>query len=133
MIPKKTREFFVSLMEAMEEGTPVIYERESDRYSGIFCEKIINRYIEEGVVELVEEVDGVVTIILNGRDDFISGFARGVQEAKNGNDLLYADYNANPFAFSIGYEHYKKVSGKKGVPAGYVCHGFELDGSIHTQ
>lgn len=45
-------------------------------------------------------------MIINNHQDFLTGFASGVNEARLGRDQYYADYNANPFAFSVGYEHY---------------------------
>ena len=58
-----------------------------------------------------------------------------VREAKNGADQSYADYNANPFAFSVGFEHFHQISKKKRQLVGYVCHGFERDdtGLVHSQ
>lgn len=132
MIPKKTREFFTSLMEAQAQGTAITYDKDTECYSGIFDTKTLNKFIDEGVLELVDEIDGLVTIILNGRDDFLSGFAGGMKEASNGNDQYYADYNANAFAFSVGYEHYIRIT-KKRLPTDYVCHGFEVNGEIYNQ
>ena len=73
--------------------------------------------------------------MINNRDDFLSSFAAGVREAKNGSDQAYADYNANPFAFSVGYEHFHQIAKKKRQIHGYICHGFEREdtGLIHQQ
>ena len=73
--------------------------------------------------------------MINNRDDFLSSFAAGISEAKNGNDQSYADYNANPFAFSVGYEHFHQIAKKKRQLVGYICHGFERDdtGLVHQQ
>ena len=134
MISKKVRELFVSLMEASDDS-PVSYDVETDQYSGCFNNEVVDKYIALGALELVEEGNGSVTILLNNRDYFLSSFAAGVREANNGSDQSYADYNANPFAFSVGYEHFHQISKKKQKISGYVCHGFEREdtGLIHQQ
>ncbi len=134
MISKKVRELFVSLMEATDDS-PVSYDIESEQYNGFFNSVVLNKYIELGAIELVEEQGGATTILLNGRDDFLSSFTAGVREAKNGSDQSYADYNANPFAFSIGYEHFHQVAKKKRNFNGYICQGFEREdtGLVHQQ
>lgn len=123
MISKKVRELFVSLMEAAD-ASPVTYHTETEQYSGTFNNVVVDKYVELGVLEFVEVGSGLTTILINNRDDFLSSFAAGVKEAKNGSDQAYADYNANPFAFSVGYEHFHQISKKKREIDGYVCHGF---------
>ncbi len=134
MISKKVRELFVSLMEATEHSS-VTYDMETEQYSGFFNEVVLNKYIDIAAIELVESGSGGTVILINGRDDFISSFAAGVREAKNGNDQSYADYNANPFAFSIGYEHFLYLNKKPRQLKDYVCHGFYNDETcaIHSQ
>ena len=134
MISKKVRELFVSLMEATEDG-PVSYDMETEQYTGFFNELLINKYIELGALELVQEGSGPTIIILNQRSDFLSSFTAGVKEAQNGNDQGYADYNAIPFAFSIGYEHFLFLNKKPRQLVGYICHGFINDntGELHQQ
>lgn len=135
MISKKVRELFVSLMEATNDA-PVCYDVETEQYCGFFNTAVVDKYIELGALELVEGgSNSATTILLNNRDDFLSSFAAGVREAKNGADQSYADYNANPFAFSVGYEHFHQISKKKRQLIGYICHGFENDetGLIHQQ
>jgi hypothetical protein len=134
VISKKVRELFVSLMEATE-GSAVSYDVETEQYSGFFNNAVVNKYIELGALELVEGGSGMTVILINNRDDFLSSFAAGIREAKNGSDQSYADYNANPFAFSVGYEHLHQISKKKRQLIGYICHGFENDetGLIHQQ
>ncbi len=134
MISKKVRELFVSLMEATD-NSPVSYDIESEQYSGYFNSAVVNKYIELGALELVENSNDYTTILLNNRDDFLSSFAAGVREAKNGADQAYADYNANPFAFSVGYEHFHHISKKKRQLITYICHGFENNetGLVHHQ
>lgn len=134
MISKKVRELFVSLMEASNDSS-ISYDIETEQYSGYFNNAVVNKYIELGALELVEDNSGATTILLNNRDDFLSSFAAGVREAKNGADQSYADYNANPFAFSVGYEHFHQMSKKKRQLIGYICHGFENDetGLVHQQ
>lgn len=134
MISKKVRELFVSLMEATD-NSPISYDIESEQYSGYFNSAVVNKYIELGALELVENSNDYTTILLNNRDDFLSSFAAGVREAKNGADQAYADYNANPFAFSVGYEHFHHISKKKRQLITYICHGFENNetGLVHHQ
>ncbi len=134
MISKKVRELFVSLMEATNDSA-VTYDVETEQYSGFFNNTVVDKYIELGAIELVESNSGATVILLNNRDDFLSSFAAGVREAQNGNDQSYADYNANPFAFSIGYEHFHHMTKKKRRLSGYICHGFENDetGLVHQQ
>jgi hypothetical protein len=112
MISKKVRELFVSMMEASND-TPIVYDNQTDQYSGYFNKMVVDKYIDLGALLFVEECTEQITLLLNNRDDFLSSFAAGVREASLGNDQAYADYNANPFAFSIGYEHYQKVIKKK--------------------
>lgn len=136
MISKKIREFFGSLMEAKKEGTPVIYDNGSEQYTGVFNQALVNKFLKEGVIELVNHENGLTTILLNGREDFLSGFASGINEASLGHDQYYADYNANPFAFSIGFEHYqtylkqRKKTSTNGVT--YFCHGITCENSGET-
>lgn len=134
MISKKVRELFVSLMEASDDCS-VSYDVETEQYSGFFNSAVVNKYIELGALEIVEGGSGPLTILINNRDDFLSSFAAGVREANNGSDQAYADYNANPFAFSVGYEHFHQISKKKRQINGYICHGFEREdtGLIHQQ
>jgi hypothetical protein len=134
MISKKVRELFVSLMEASDDSA-VSYDAETEQYSGFFNSTVVDKYIELGALELVDGGTGTTIILLNNRDDFLSSFAAGVREAQNGNDQSYADYNANPFAFSVGYEHFHQIAKKKRRLSGYICHGFERDdtGLVHLQ
>lgn len=134
MISKKVRELFVSMMEASD-NTPVIYNRHTEQYSGYFNKGVVNKYIELGALLFVEASDGQITLLLNNRDDFLSSFAAGVREAKLGHDQAYADYNANPFAFSVGFEHYQHVTKKSSKYMSYLCHGFENadTGLVHSQ
>jgi hypothetical protein len=57
------------------------------------------------------------------KSNFLSGFASDVNEEKLGRDQYYADYNANPFAFSVGYEHFLYMNKKPKKLEGYECHG----------
>jgi len=134
VISKKVRELFVSLMEATDDAA-VTYDVETDQYSGYFNSSVVDKYIELGALELVEGVSDSITILINNRDDFLSSFAAGVREAILGNDQAYADYNANPFAFSVGFEHYHQMAKKKRQLQDYICHGFENTetGLIHLQ
>ncbi|ALO34807.1 hypothetical protein CMT41_08810 [Colwellia sp. MT41] len=134
MISKKVRELFVSFMEATDDS-PVSYDMETEQYRGAFNPVVVDKYIELGALELVDDGSGDITILINNRDDFLSSFAAGIREAKNGSDQAYADYNANPFAFSVGYEHFHKIAKKKRPNQEYICHGFEniATGLIHLQ
>jgi len=128
-------------MEAADDS-PISYDIETEQYSGFFNNAVVDKYIELGALELVKaernekyEENGPITILINNRDDFLSSFAAGAREANNGSDQSYADYNANPFAFSVGYEHFHKISKKKRPTMGYIFHGFERQdtGLIHQQ
>ncbi len=134
MISKKVRELFVSLMEASGDS-PVNYDVETEQYSGFFNNAVVDKYIVLGALELVEGGSGATTILINNRDDFLSSFTAWAKEASNGNDQAYADYNANPFAFSVGYEHFLQINKKPRQLIGYICHGFMDDntGELHTQ
>jgi hypothetical protein len=133
MISKKVRELFVSLMEATD-ASSVSYDAETEQYNGCFNSSVVDKYIELGALELVEGISGI-TILINNRDDFLSSFAAGAREAMNGSDQSYADYNANPFAFSVGYEHFHQIAKKKRPINDYICHGFEREDTslIHQQ
>lgn len=126
MISKKIRELFVSLMEANSGNSAslVTFNPENEIYSGSFNEVVLNKFVHEGVFEIVDAEGDFTNLLMNHRDDFLSGFASGVNEAKLGRDQYYADYNANPFAFSIGYEHFLHMNKKPKKLEGYDCHGF---------
>lgn len=121
-------------MEAADDAA-VSYDNETEQYSGYFNSNVVDKYIDLGALELVQGETSAITILINNRDDFLSSFASGVREAGNGADQAYADYNANPFAFSVGYEHFHQISKKKRQLQGYICHGFENTetGLIHLQ
>jgi len=85
VISKKVRELFVSLMEAAADA-PVCYEVETDQYRGYFNSSVVDKYIELGALELIDGGDGEICLLINNRDDFLSSFAAGVSEAKNGSD-----------------------------------------------
>lgn len=128
-IPKKQREFFVSLMEATNNGdTPVIYEAEKDAYHGEFNSVVVDKLKDLGAILVVEGALGK-TVLINEREDFLSGFAAGALAARNGDDQYMCDYQSNPYSFSCGYEHYQHRQKKcQKTPykdaTGYVCHGF---------
>jgi hypothetical protein len=135
VISKKVRELFVSLMEASNNESAVQYDVETEQYTGYFNSGLVDKYIDFGALELVEEGSGATIILLNNREDFLSGFASGVNEARLGRDQYYADFNSNPFAFSLGYEHFLHINKKPRNLIGYLCHGFINDetGEIHVQ
>jgi hypothetical protein len=102
----------------------VKFDPETEIYSGTFNMVLLNKFIHEGVFEVVDSHGGPTNVLMNNSDDFLSGFASGVNEAKLGRDQYYADYNANPFAFSVGYEHFLYMNKKPKKLEGYKCHGF---------
>nr|WP_252730828.1 hypothetical protein [Colwellia sp. E2M01] len=121
-------------MEASDSAA-VYYDVETEQYTGYFNAAVVDKYIDLGALELVEKQGDEVTILLNNRDDFLSSFAAGIREAANGNDQSYADYNANPFAFSVGFEHFHQLAKKKRPNPDYICHGIESPktGLVHQQ
>jgi hypothetical protein len=135
MISKKIRELFVSLMEAENQDSPVMYDSETEQYTGYFNETVVNKFITEGALELVSNESALICLIINNRNDFLSGFASGVNEARLGRDQYYADFNSNPFAFSVGFEHFLQKSKKPKHLVGYKCHGFinDVSGDIFSQ
>lgn len=102
----------------------VRFDPETEIYSGSFNTILLDKFIKEGVFEVVDSDADVTNLLMNRRDDFLSGFASGVNEAKLGRDQYYADYNANPFAFSIGYEHFLYMNKKPKNLVDYNCYGF---------
>jgi hypothetical protein len=108
-----------------KESALVSFDSETDLYSGSFNKTLLNKFINEGVFELVDTAGDYTTLIMNNREDFLSGFASGVNEARLGRDQYYADYNASPFAFSVGYEHFLYMNKKPKRLEGYLCHGFK--------
>jgi hypothetical protein len=123
------------MMEAESHNSAVIFDTETEQYTGYFNESVVNKFINEGALALVDNNDGLICLIMNNREDFLSGFASGVNEARLGRDQYYADYNASPFAFSVGYEHFIFMNKKPRQLIGYICHGFVNDetGEVHTQ
>lgn len=113
-------------MEASDNNrfSMVRFDPETEIYSGAFNGALLNKFIHEGVFEVVDRDKDVTHLLMNHRDDFLSGFASGVKEAKLGRDQYYADYNANPFAFSVGYEHFLYRNKKPKRLEGYACYGF---------
>ena len=102
----------------------VSFDPVTEVYTGIFNPSVLDKFIGHGALELVENKDGVSSVLINNHLDFLSGFAQGVNEASLGRDQYYADYNANPFAFSVGYEHHLFMQKKPKRLEGYLCHGF---------
>ncbi|HHY0551858.1 TPA: hypothetical protein ACVU5P_004177 [Vibrio parahaemolyticus] len=139
-IPKKQLTLIVELMEALPPGdyasnpaVELVPNGSEPAYLGYFNEDALGALQRAGIIELLAlHDDGDHVVKIKERDDFLSAFAAGVSEARNGNDLHYADYSCHQFAFTCGYEHYNaRQSAKRKPPAyslsdGYVCHGFEL-------
>ena len=136
-IPKKQLNFIVELMSALPiDGTQYQWQPEVSycphdfAYFGYFDKTIINKMQQIGVITIIgEHDDEMQSVLLVERDDFLSSFAAGVREAMLGNDLHYADYNSNQYAFSCGYEHCKnRLKKKNTLPYNrnieHVCHGF---------
>ena len=140
-IPKKQLNLIVELMEALpSDGTEYKYHPtvllipHDEIYVGYFDTTIIDKMQKTGVIELLGiHDDDQQAIRIIERDDFLSSFAAGANEARNGNDLHYADYSNNQYAFSCGYEHWQNRNGKKKRPPAYdtnneyVCHGFIMN------
>jgi hypothetical protein len=100
------------------------FDPETEIYSGAFNTALVDKFIQQGAFELVDTDGDITALLMNNRDDFLSSFASGVKEAKLGRDQYYADYNASPFAFSVGYEHFISMNKKPKRLADYHCHGF---------
>lgn len=148
-IPKKQLNLVVELMEALPlDGTKyefhpdVTYCPHDEVYFGYFDTSIINKMQQIGVITILGHHDDEQQAIkLVERDDFLASFAAGANEARNGNDMLYADYNSNQYAFTAGYQHWTNRCGKSKKPAQYstereyVCHGMicEDTNEIHRQ
>jgi hypothetical protein len=113
-------------MEANSGNSPALVnvDPKTEIYSGSFNTTLLDKLIHEGVFEVVNSDGDFTNFLMNHRDDFLSGFAFGVNEAKLGRDQYYADYNANHFAFSVGYEHFLYMNKKPKKLAGDKCHGF---------
>jgi hypothetical protein len=49
--------------------------------------------------------------------------------------MSYGDYQSNPMAFAIGYEHFLDLSKKPKQLIGYIFHGFldEETGEVQVQ
>ncbi|EGQ9764631.1 MULTISPECIES: hypothetical protein [Vibrio] len=150
-IPKKQLSLIIELMEAMpmdgtEYETPPQVELipNDEIYIGYFDKTVIDKMQFVGLIELVGVFDDERQALkLIQRDDFLSSWEAGVREARLGNDLHYADYSNNQYAFSAGYEHWharnkKALKGRMihySSEAEFVCHGFidATTGEIHKQ
>ena len=150
-VPKKQISLLIDLMEALSmDGTSydtpprVEIIPHDEVYVGYFDTTVIDKLISMGVIELLGLFDDERQLIkLVERDDFLSSWAAGVNEARNGQDLHYADYSNHQLAFSAGYEHWhnrnkKALKGKLthySRAIEYVCHGFLCQESqgIHQQ
>lgn len=113
-------------------------------YIGYFDTEVINKMQTAGILSLLAVQDDERQVLkLVEREDFLSSFEAGAREARLGNDLHYADYANNQYAFSCGYEHWQarnKHAGKSrfthySLSNEFVCHGFiEADsGDIYRQ
>tara|TARA_R110000751_G_scaffold299347_1_gene410073 strand:- start:174186 stop:174401 length:216 start_codon:yes stop_codon:yes gene_type:complete len=60
----------------------VKYDPDTEIYSGAFNVAVLNKFINEGVFEVVDSDADGIQLLMNHRDDFLSGFASGVKEAK---------------------------------------------------
>lgn len=122
-------------MDGSQYDTPpqVEFIPNDEIYIGYFDTTIIDKMQAVGLVELVGVFDDERQALkIIQRDDFLSSWAAGANEARNNNDLHYADYSNNQYAFSAGYEHFKNRQKKalKGRFTHYssdiefICHGF---------
>ncbi|WP_318491935.1 hypothetical protein [Photobacterium leiognathi] len=137
-IPKKQLNLIISLMEAMPlDGTKyshqhdVYYDPNDEIYYGCFDVPTLHRLQSMHIITIVGEHDNEEQAIkINHRLDFLTSFESGVTEARNGNDLYYADYASHQYAFTCGFEHYQNRLKKEGrnvaynIDKEYVCHGF---------
>jgi hypothetical protein len=64
----------------------VKFDPETEIYSGTFNMVLLNKFIHEGGFEVVDSDGDFTNLLMNHRDDFLSGFASGVNEAKLGRD-----------------------------------------------
>lgn len=125
-----------------EHYVDVYYCPFDDVYCGYFDSCILDKMQSIHVITIIAiHDDESYAIRLNERSDFLSSWESGVSEARNGEDMLYADYNNNQYAFCAGYQHWKNRNTKKRNPPAYslekeyVCHGFICndDGEIWYQ
>lgn len=123
-----------------EQPPQVAFVPNDEVYLGYFDTTIIDRMQGMKIIQLIGiHDDERQEIKLIERDDFLSSWAAGVREARNGQDLHYADYANNQYAFSAGYEHWhnRKKRALKGKlvhyssDIEYICHGF-IDASNDT-
>ncbi|MCS0339548.1 hypothetical protein ND926_19010 [Vibrio diabolicus] len=98
-IPKNQLSLIIELMEALPlDGT--VYEMpqqvefipHDEIYIGFFDTTIIYRMQGLGIITLLGGHDDERQAVkLNERDDFLASWSAGVNEARNGSDLHYAD------------------------------------------
>lgn len=143
-IPSPMLRVLVSMMEASEGiYASVTYCPDTDTYSGVSACPGVTKLERRGIIEVIDVVPGALgdnlQIRLNERPDFLAGFAAGALGHRNGQDLYYADYSSNPFAFTCGWQHAKARSKRSNIPyseaRGIVCHGFPCEDTneIHKQ
>ncbi len=77
-------------MEASDNNSVVSFDHETEQYTGFFNESVVNKFINEGVLELVDSNGDETCLIMNKIPDFLSGFASGANEARLGRDMYYA-------------------------------------------
>lgn len=113
-IPKKQLSLLVELMEALPlDGTAyetppqIEYIPHDEIYIGYFDTTVIDKMQALGIIQLLAVQDDERQVLkIIEREDFLASWAAGVNEARNGADLHYADYSNNQYAFSAGYEHW---------------------------
>lgn len=139
-LPKNQINFIVELMGAWSlDGTEAKYSHvvtycpNDQVYYGEWDKALLNRLASLGVIILLGEADedldgGIKMLRLRERDDFLASFESGIKEAQNNNDLHYADYASNQYAFTAGHQHFHNCNGKRKVTYSQedecVCHGF---------
>lgn len=143
-IPSGMLRVIVSMMEASDGlYASVTYNPEADAYSSVSACPGVTKLERLGIIRVLGVTPGALgdnlQTRLNDRSDFLSGFAAGALGHRNGQDLYYADYSSNPFAFTCGWQHAKARSKRGVIPysesRGIVCHGFPCEDTneIHKQ
>jgi hypothetical protein len=59
----------------------VRFSAEAEIYSGVFNKILLNKFINNGVFEVIDTYADSTRLLMNNRDDFLNGFASGVNEA----------------------------------------------------
>jgi hypothetical protein len=66
--------------DAGNNGSLVVFNPETEIYSGSFNELMLNKFINEGVFEVIDSDGDFTNLLMNHKNDFLSGFAFGVSK-----------------------------------------------------